>query len=59
MIKKGNSQNRIITVVFLFISLLIGFDLGSSDIETMEKIEETEHTAITAQTEIHYDEPQM
>ena len=43
-------------VVLLFLGLLIGFGLGNSDIKEMDNTEETEQTAITARTEIYYDE---
>ncbi len=38
-------------IIALAISLLFGFNLGSSDVEEMDNIDETENTDITAQTE--------
>ncbi len=38
-------------IIALAISLLFGFNLGSSDVEEMDNIDETEHTDITAQTD--------
>ncbi|MEE8419038.1 MAG: hypothetical protein V3S02_02890 [Dehalococcoidales bacterium] len=55
MIIKENRLNRIMAVVFLFFSLVPGFGFGGSEIDTIVKIEGIEHTAVTAQTEIHYD----